>query len=130
MIVADASALIDLLLDRPAARSTREAIAGERAIHIPHLADTEITHALRRWVRATAIPEARARAALDDFSAFPLVRYDHYPLTGRVWTLRDRFSAYDATYVALAEVLECTLVTADRRLASAAAGFVPLVLSP
>ena len=127
MIVADASALVDLLLDRPGAHMTRSALAGERALHAPHLIQTEVLHALRRWTGRGLIGAARAEAALADLGALPVVHHAHEPLNPRVWALRDRFSAYDATYVALAEVLRATLVTADRPLAHGARALVEVV---
>ena len=50
---------------------------------------------------------------------FPLTRYPHDVLLERVWELRHNLTAYDAAYVALAEALDATLLTRDRRLATA-----------
>lgn len=127
MIVVDASALIDLLLHRPAAPKTVVAIGDERVIHAPQLIDTEVLHVLRRWVAREGLTLTRAEIALDDLDDLPLVHHDHQPLRARVWGLRERMSAYDATYVSLAEALDATLVTADRRLARAAGGLVATV---
>lgn len=127
MIVADASALIDLLLNRPSAAATIEAIGERRAIHAPHLVETEVLHALRRWVARGQLDAGRAKAALGDLGDLPLVHHAHAPLRERVWSLRDRLTAYDATYVALAEALDATLVTADGRLARAARRLVPTI---
>ncbi len=126
MIVADASALVDLLLARPCAVRIARALQPEPLIHAPHLVDTEVLHALRRWVRAAELTDERAREALADLAALPMARHPHAPLSDRVWSLRERLSAYDATYVALAEGLDATLVTADGRLARGAAGLVDL----
>lgn len=127
MIVADASALIDLLLDRAGAVATIEAIGERRAIHVPHLAETEVLHALRRWVAGRQLEVERAEGALEDLGELPVVYHAHSPLRERVWALRDRLTAYDATYVALAEALDATLVTADGRLARAAGELVPMI---
>lgn len=124
MIVADASALLDLLLRRSTARQVEAHLAAEAVVHAPHLVDTEILHALRRWVARRELDAARALGALADLAGLPLVRHPHAPLSPRVWALRDRLSAYDATYAALAEGLAATLVTSDRRLARGAAGLV------
>ena len=127
MIVLDASALVDLLLRRPAAPKTVAAIGDRRVIHAPHLIDTEVLHVLARWVGRGWLALARAETALTDLGDLALVHHDHLPLRARVWGLRERMSAYDATYVSLAEALDATLVTADRRLARAAGGLVATV---
>jgi len=127
VIVIDASALVDLLLNRPTAAGTTAALAGRRSLHAPHLIHTEVLHALRRWVGRGDLGGARAETALGDLRDLPLVPHGHAPLTERVWALRERLSAYDATYVALAEALDATLITADGRLARAARPLVPIV---
>lgn len=127
MIVVDASALIELLLHRPGAPKTVAAIGARRALHAPHLVDTEVLHVLRRWVLREWLSPKRAGVALDDLSDLPLVYHEHRPLRDRVWRLRERMTAYDATYVSLAEALGATLVTADRRLARSAGELVPIV---
>ena len=117
MIVLDASAVISLLVE-PAAESKlirdRMAEAGEACA--PHLLDIEVTSAFRRLVRQGAIAAARTHRALQTFLDLPIVRFPHSPLVSRIWELRDRLSAYDAAYVSLAERLEATLLTRDRRL--------------
>lgn len=127
MMVIDASALVDLLLDRSTAAGTTAALAGRRALHAPHLIETEVLHALRRWLGRGQLGLARAEIALGDLRGLPLVHHAHAPLMERVWALRERLSAYDATYVALAEALDATLVTADGGLARAARPLVPTI---
>lgn len=127
MIVVDASALVDLLLNRPSGPRTAAAIGGQQAIHAPQLLDTEVLHVLHRWVAREWLTLPRAETALRDLGELRLVHHDHRPLRPRVWALRDRMGAYDATYVALAEALDATLVTTDRRLGRAARGFVATV---
>ncbi|HUG73164.1 MAG TPA: type II toxin-antitoxin system VapC family toxin [Steroidobacteraceae bacterium] len=120
MIVLDASALIELILGTPAGKSLAARIAApETGLHIPHLADIEIAQVLRRYVRNKVIDPIVAATALDDLCALDLQRHAHEPLLLRVWALRDNLSAYDAVYVALAEVLDATLLTGDARLAAA-----------
>ncbi len=48
----------------------------------------------------------------------PIQRYGHLALLDRIWRLRANLTAYDASYVALAELLGLDLLTVDRRLAS------------
>jgi len=126
LIVTDASALLDLLLRRPGASAIQAHIEAEVALHAPHLVDTEILHALRRRVARGELAPRRAEEALEVLADLPLVRYPHPPLSARVWSLRERLSAYDATYAALAEGLGAALLTADRRLARGAASIAPV----
>jgi predicted nucleic acid-binding protein len=120
MIVLDASALLEVLLRTPAAKSVEARIfKSEETLHAPHLLDLEVAQVLRRYVIGGAIEETRAREALTDFQDLPLERYAHTFLLPRVWELRRNLTAYDAVYVALAEILETPLVTRDARLAKA-----------
>jgi predicted nucleic acid-binding protein len=73
----------------------------------------------RAGAAAQQLPAAAAWAALDTLRRLALTRYPGFPLTERVWELRENLSAYDATYVALAEALDCSLLTADGRLSRA-----------
>lgn len=70
----------------------------------------------------------RFAAAVGDLAALPADRYPLLPFMPRAYELRANVSAYNATYVALAEELDCTLVTADRRLASAPGPRCPIVV--
>ena len=120
MIVLDASALVELILDT----ATGQVIAGRIAdpsegLHVPHLADIEVVQALRRYVREGEIDVETAETALDDLRALDLQRHAHEPLLERVWELRKNLTAYDAVYVALAEVLDGVVLTCDRRLSQA-----------
>lgn len=79
----------------------------------------EVAQVLRRYVAAGTLPRRRAEAALADLVALDIEHYEHEALLGRAWARRDNLSAYDAVYVALAEVLDAPLVTFDARLAAA-----------
>ena len=92
----------------------------------PDLVDVETVAVLRkRWI-AKAITDSRFKSAVDDLLALPIVRYPTGPLMVRAYELRANVTAYDATYVALAEGLACTLLTADGRLARAPAITCPV----
>jgi predicted nucleic acid-binding protein len=121
MIVVDASALLEVILRTPAAFAIEQHLfAAAETLHAPHLIDVEVTQVIRRYATKGDIDGERGRAALQDLADFPLRRYPHDFLLPRVWLLRDNLSAYDAVYVALAEVLDAPLLTRDRRLAAAA----------
>ena len=120
MIVLDASTLVELLLGTKTGRSIADRIADPAlALHVPHLADVEVTQALRRCVREGDLDVGAAAAALDDLASLDLERHSHEPLLQRAWALRDNLTAYDAVYVALAEALDCLLLTCDGGLARA-----------
>ena len=120
MIVLDASALVELILDTPTGRLVAGRIADPaEGLHVPHLADIEVVQALRRYVREGDLDAAAAEVALHDFRALDLQRHAHEPLLERVWELRKNLTAYDAVYVALAEVLEALLLTCARPLSRA-----------
>lgn len=84
----------------------------------PHLADLEVASVLRRSVLAGTIPLKRARQALQDLQDLALERVAHTTLLPRVWELRDNFTAYDACYIALAELFGAPLLTFDAKMAS------------
>lgn len=130
MIVLDASALVELLLNTP----TGEVIAGRIAdpsigLHVPHLADVEVAQTLRQFVSDGDLDPAAAVAAIEDLRALDLQRHGHEPLLDRVWALRNNLTAYDAIYWALAEALDTKVLTCDGRLSRApgAAARVELV---
>ena len=117
MIVVDASAMVLALVDeREAGRIARARLAGE-AITAPELLDLEVLSVLRRLTAGGILTARRARAALDDLAVAPIQRVPHLPLLERCWALRPNATSYDAAYIAVAELLELTLVTTDRKLA-------------
>lgn len=120
MIVVDASAVLEILLRTPAAVDVEARFfrAGE-TLHAPHLLDVEVAQVLRRYAVRGRLTDARGREALQDLADLPLARYPHEVLLPRVWQLRANLTAYDATYVALAEALGARLVTRDARIAGA-----------
>ena len=120
MIVLDASVVLEVLLRMPAGVALEERLFGpQETLHAPHLLDVEVAQVLRRYALAGEVDAGRCRAALEDLADFALTRYPHDFLMRRVWDLRGNLSAYDAVYVALAEVLDAVLLTRDRRLANA-----------
>jgi len=120
VIVADASALLEVLLRTPVANSIEARIfAPGLTLHAPYLIDVEVAQVIRRYTGSGEIDAERGRLALTDLADVPIRRYPHDFLLPRIWELRNNLTAYDATYVALAEVLDAPLLTRDRRLAAA-----------
>ena len=122
MIVLDASVVVEWLLRRPLADAVAERLhrPGETR-HVPHLLSVEVAQVIRRLVLRGEAAAERGAAALTDLADFGVERYPHEPFLPRMWELRDNLSAYDAVYVALAEVLDAPLVTLDAGLLRAPA---------
>ncbi|HTU62430.1 MAG TPA: type II toxin-antitoxin system VapC family toxin [Polyangiales bacterium] len=117
----DASAVIALLLGTDGASAVRSKINGAaQTLHAPHLLDVEVGQVLRRYCLFEGLAPERAELALQDLLALDIHRYSHEPMLARIWELRANLTAYDAAYVALAEVLPAPLLTLDARLARAA----------
>ena len=120
MIVLDASAAIEWLFQSPAGvKIDKRIFSTLESLHVPHLLDVEVAQLVRRYLREKAITAQRGQEALEDLADMPLSRYPHDFLIPRVWELRATLTAYDAVYVALAELLDAPLLTCDRKIASA-----------
>ena len=120
MIVLDASAVVPLLVDPATTTEELQArLRRESAVHVPHLLDIEVANALRNRVLRGRLHPTGARRAIRRLAVLPLYRWPHDRLMGRTFALRDQLTAYDATYVALAEGLGATLLTRDTRMARA-----------
>jgi predicted nucleic acid-binding protein len=120
MIVLDASAAVDWLLQNAAGRRIEQRIFAHReSLHAPHLLDLEVAQVLRRLARQGVVARSRADEAIRDLLDLRVTRYPHSILLSRIWQLRHNYSAYDAAYIALAESLRAPLITRDARLASA-----------
>lgn len=118
MIVVDASAVVELLLQLDAAEvlMDRLFLSGE-SLHAPQLLDVEVTQVIRRYARAGDLTPARGAEAVRDLADLPITRHGHLPLLDRMWQLRNNATAYDAAYIALAEALDAVLVTRDAAVA-------------
>jgi predicted nucleic acid-binding protein len=126
VIVVDASAALAALLN---AGPARRALTGEQ-LHAPHLIDSEVANALRRACAASRLHADAAWTALDSWRRLGMTRYPAHSLLDRIWEHRDNLSAYDATYVALAELLDCSLLTADARLGQTPGITCPITVVP
>ncbi|MCU1371901.1 MAG: PilT protein domain protein [Ilumatobacteraceae bacterium] len=116
--VFDSSALLPLLVRMPGQQHAVEASYGTDIV-VPHIADAEVLHGLRGLWLGGVIDEPRLVVAAGDLEAMPIPRFGMEGLHQRVLQLRQNLTAYDATFVALAEVLELELVTYDRAMATA-----------
>jgi predicted nucleic acid-binding protein len=120
VIVVDASALLEFLLQTPlGTRVEARLFRDEDELDAPHLVDVEVVQGLRRLVRTGDVSPGRAEEAIADLTDLDVHRHPHLDLLGRVWTLGDNISAYDAMCVALAEAIEAPILTCDGPLAKA-----------
>lgn len=120
MIVLDASAALELLLNLPRGAEVRRRVADPAVqMHAPHLLPIEVLQVLRRRVAAGMTTADEASAGLEGLTELDIEYHDHLFLSRRVWSLRENLTAYDAAYVALAELLDAVLITADAKLARA-----------
>lgn len=108
--------MLELLLQTERAAAVEERIFGGSTLHAPHLLDLEVAQVLRRYERSGDLDRQRGTEALQDFAELRIERYPHHLLLPRIWSLRSNATAYDASYLALAEALEAPLLTRDRRL--------------
>jgi predicted nucleic acid-binding protein len=116
--VVDASVIGHWLLStRLPPRLIVSELADQAPLAAPHLIDAEVGHLLRRQALLRKVSDERARIALDDHLALPILRCGHQALLPRAFALRDNATINDALYLALAEALEAPLLTRDARLA-------------
>ena len=115
MIVADASVVVDSLLDAGPARS----LLVTEQVQVPSVIDAEVANTLRTHVRLRRLSGTEGWRLLNIYRWMAVTRHDIFSMFDRIWELRDNLTAYDAAYVSLAEAIDCPLVTADARLSRA-----------
>jgi len=121
VIVADASAIAELLLARPRANGIRGALSEHTELHVPEHFHVEVLSVLRRYSIRKELSGSRAAEALAALAALRTLTYPVIELAETIWELRAGLTAYDAAYLALAQRLDATLITLDNGLAAAAA---------
>ena len=115
MIVADSSAIVESLIGSTDARTL---LANEQVQVVSHT-DVEVASSLRRQVHLGWLRAEEGWRLLDTYRWMAVTRHSSFAMLDRIWELRENVSAYDAAYVALAEIIDCPLVTADARLSRA-----------
>jgi predicted nucleic acid-binding protein len=121
VIVADASAIAELLLARRRAHAIRRALSSHPELHVPEHFHVEVLSVLRRYAIRGELSGRRAAEALAALVELRTLSYPIIELVETIWDLRARLTAYDAAYLALAQRLDVGLITLDGGLASAAA---------
>lgn len=128
-VVVDASVLVAALVDSGREGVWAESAMGEGSLASPELALAEVSNILRRLERIRELSRLEANSAQRDLLRLDLELFPFAPFADRVWALRRNLTSYDAWYVALAEALDCPLVTLDRRL-SRPSGPVCEIITP
>ncbi|MGH2540322.1 MAG: type II toxin-antitoxin system VapC family toxin [Actinomycetota bacterium] len=116
MLVVDASCLYEVVADAVDAEHVRTRLALDPDHAAPQVIDVEVLSVIRRDHLLGRLDATAARQAVEDLHDWPGERYGHRGLLERAWELRDNVRAWAAMYVALAEALDATLLTLDRRL--------------
>jgi predicted nucleic acid-binding protein len=127
VLVLDASASVDLLLDTTVGRALQQVIPSDADWWVPEHFFVEVSSALRRAEIHQAAPAARVAQAFSDLRTAPIHRVQVRPLLGDAWSLRHNLTVGDALYVALAQHLGAELVTSDLKLVAAPGLPVPTV---
>lgn len=115
-LVVDASLVLYALTETQDNDVLRQRLSAPRVLHAPHLIDFEVANALRGLVLGDKLTVERAGSVRADFADLQIARYPGMVVAERVWDLRNNFTAYDAAYIALAELLDCPLLTGDMKL--------------
>ncbi len=130
MTVVDASALVAVLVDSGREGKWVESAVAEGSLAGPELVLAEASNILRRLERAGEISRLEANSAHRDLLRLDLELFPFSPFADRVWALRSNLTSYDAWYVALAEALDCPLVTIDRKLSHASVPTCEIIVPP
>ena len=117
--VIDASVVVAALVDSGSAGRWAESELTGASLAAPHLLPFEVSNILRRASLAGELSREGATLAQAQLQTLPVDLFPWWPLASRAWELRKNLTAYDAAYVALAELLDAELSTLDRRLSRA-----------
>lgn len=119
MIVLDTSAVITWLLRLPEATGVERRVLSSDSLHAPALLEVETAYVLQRYVRRGDLSAEQGQRALEEFPRLGIMAHAHELLLPVIWRLRENFTAYDASFAALAVMLDAPLVTLDARTARA-----------
>jgi predicted nucleic acid-binding protein len=118
-VVCDASAIVALLLDSGDDGRWATGALSESDLAAPALLRFEAANIIRRHEFAGVVSSDQAEQAHVDLLDLEIEQWPYDVVARRAWELRRNLSSYDASYVALAELIDATLITLDKRLAGA-----------
>ncbi|MGH9112420.1 MAG: type II toxin-antitoxin system VapC family toxin [Acidimicrobiales bacterium] len=116
MLIVDAGCLYEIVADTALAGPVQQRLAADQDQAAPHVIDVEVLNVIRRDHMLGRLDATAATQAVGELRDWPGERFSHRTLIDRAWELRQNVRGWDAFYVALAEALEATLITVDRRL--------------
>ncbi|MCZ3389260.1 MAG: PIN domain-containing protein [Actinomycetia bacterium] len=117
MLIVDASCLFEVVAGSASAETVRQRMALDNDQIAPHVVDVEVLGVVRKHRLLGLLDDTAAAQAVEDLRDWPGERFGHRSLLERAWELRDTVRSWDAMYVALAEIMDGTLLTLDARLA-------------
>jgi predicted nucleic acid-binding protein len=117
--VVDSSLIVDALSVREGDEVLRQRLSAPRSLHSPHHLDVEVASVVRGLAAGGKITPHRGAQMLADYARLRIVRHPVWPYHPRMWELRHNLGAYDPAYIALAEALDCELLTGDDKLRNA-----------
>jgi predicted nucleic acid-binding protein len=116
-MVVDASVVSTAVVETTSAAA--QALGRSSTLAAPALLDLEVVQTIRRKVQAGVLTATAGTEAVNRLKRLPIARHPHAALVDRIWALRGNLTAYDASYVALAERLRVSLLTADAAFTTA-----------
>ena len=129
-LVVDATVVVAALIDGGPDGAWAESVLLSGALTAPALMPVEAANILRRAALAGTVSADAATLAHRDLLDLRVDLFPYEPVASRVWDLRGNLTAYDAWYVALAEILDAPLATLDGRLARAPGPTCRFLLPP
>ncbi len=117
-LIVDASAVVDVLIDAPAAGAIRSRLR-RNELHAPAHIDAEVLSAIGRHHRAGRFSANAASSRLEMFQRMPIRRHQLSPLLLEAWSRRHNLRLADALYAALSDRLQIPVLSTDRRLVAA-----------
>ena len=129
-VVVDASVLVAALVDAGREGKWAESVLSANSSAAPELALVETSNILRRLEQAGQISRLEATSSYRDLLRLDLELFPFSPFAERIWALRGNLTSYDAWYVALAEGLDCPLMTLDRKLSRTRSALCEFMVPP
>lgn len=127
--VVDSSLVVDALSVRASDELLRQRLSEPRTLHAPHHLDVEVASTVRGLAAGGKIGSQRAARMLADYARLRITRHPVWPYHPRMWELRHNLGSYDAAYVALAEALNCELLTGDLKLKTASGHHATVIVT-